>query len=352
MTRHIVICDQDCIVGDMLIYVLQKSNCKITRLKGSISQLSTQLLKLPADLVIANAGPDMTSHLHILRCCRTKYPQQKQILVTAVFDDIEALLKEEKVEAVLYKPFKISQLHSLIQDMLPEIEQNHGCQENYWAKSKLYCSTLLSWIKQKIKWKNILLKIAKFWRSWLLTKVESERAQVFKSAYQFCLSKFASYRHVLELWMYLEYLERRYLLAKRGADVERGALQFYYAVLKGKLERSLSGLAVSLKGGDGLGPELDPVQFHRFYSKLKNEELSFSCFMQAAQARLVRWASSRPSASSLHKIIKKAAAPHRKTSHCQSLSDKIRTAEAQAEIELLASAEEHTLQEVFQQAWC
>lgn len=351
MTRHIVICDQDCIVGDMLIYVLQKSNCKITRLKGSASQLSTQLLKCSADLLIANAGPDVEAHLHILKCCRTKYPQQKQILITAVFSGIDALLEEEKI-SVLYKPFTINQLHAIIRETLPEIEQDYGRKQKFWIKCKQHVAKLLSFIKLKMKWKNIVPKIVQLWRSWLLKKVESERLQAFKSAYKFCLSKFANPRHVLELWLYLEYLERRYLLAKRGADVEHGALQFYYTVLKGKLERSTNGLAVSLKGGDGLGPELDSAQFARFYSRLKNEELSFGCFMQAAQARLVRWASSRPSVGSIRQIIKKAAASPRKTPHWQSLSDKIRTAEAKVEIELLASADECSLREVFQQAWC
>ncbi len=80
--QHIVICDQDCIVGDMLTYALQKLNYKITRLKGSATQLVEQLLKQKADLLIANSGPDLNNQLHMLRCCRTKFPEQKQILIT------------------------------------------------------------------------------------------------------------------------------------------------------------------------------------------------------------------------------------------------------------------------------
>lgn len=347
--QHIVICDQDCIVGDMLIYALQKLNYKITRLKGSAAQLVEQLLKQKADLLIANSGPDLNSQLHVLRCCRTRYPEQKQILITAAWTNLEEMLKGEKIEAVLLKPFTLNQLKDTIEYLLPKEKAIFGRgglkQWFFYVFSALKCKNILKKVKQKLK---------KLWRCWLLKNIENERLQVFKSAYRFCQSKFASHKHILELWLYLEFLERRYLLAKCGADVERGALQFYYTILKGKLERGLEGWVVSLKGGDGLGPELDSAQFSKFCGRLKNKELSFGFFLQAAQARLVRWALSRPSVSKLQKTCKKASASIQRSIPGPSLSEKRRIAEAKAELDILAlaPANERELGEVFQQVWC
>ncbi len=352
--QHIVICDQDCIVGDMLIYVLKKSNCRVTRLNGSALKLVGQLIKQKADILIANSGSDVASQLHMLRCCRTKYPEQKQILITAVFANLDEMLKGEKIEAVLFKPFKLSQLNETIEHLLSREKATVGnCWQKLWISLKQLLSDVLNFSKYRYVFKQTAVGVRQLWRCWLLKNIEDERLKVFQSAYKFCQSKFASYKHILELWLYLEFLERRYLLAKCGADIERNALQFCYATLKGTLERGLSGWAVSLKGGDGLGPELDSALFTKFFHRLRNKELSFSCFMQAAQARLVRWALSRPSSDNIYKMIQKNAAQLRKTSHSQSLSDKVRTAETKAEIAILASASvnEYSLQEVFRQAW-
>ncbi|GEM_PF-5326055 len=354
--QHIIICDQDCIVGDMLIYVLQKSNYKITRLKGNSAHFINQLLKQRADLLISNAGSDLNNQLHLLRCCRVKYPEQKQILITAALDNLDEMLKEEKIEAVLFKPFRLSQLKEIIEDLLPE-EKSIVVQMS-WCKKFIGLKRWIASIFYVLKYKKMLegakQKIKRLWQHWLLKSIENERLQMFKSAYQFCQSKFASHKGILELWLYLEFLERRYLLAKCGANVERDALKFYYATLRSKLERGLGGWAVSLKGGDGLGPELEPAQFSKFCYQLKNKELSFGCFVQAAQARLVRWALSRPSAVSIHKTLKQTPFKFRKTSPWQSLSDKRRIAEVKAEIEILASSptNEHELKEVFRQVWC
>ena len=347
--QHIVICDQDCIVGDMLTYALQKLNYKITRLKGSATQLVEQLLKQKADLLIANSGPDLNNQLHMLRCCRTKFPEQKQILITAAWENLEEMLKGEKIEAVLFKPFKLSQLKDTIEHLLPKEKTI-----NERAGLKRWLFYIFSALKRKNIFKEVKQKLKKIWRCWLLKSIENERLQVFRSAYKFCQSKFASHKHILELWLYLEFLERRYLLAKCGADVERGALQFYYTRLKGKLERGLDGRVVSLKGGDGLGPELDLAQFSKFCSRLKNKELSFGFFLQAAQARLVQWALSRPSLSNIQKTCKKASALLPKTSFRPALSEKRRVAEAKAELDILAlaPANECELKEVFQQVWC
>ncbi len=353
--QHIVVCDQDCIVGDMLIYVLQKADYRVTRLKGGASQLMEQLLRCEADLLIANSGSDLETQLHILRCCRTKYPKQKQILIVAALANLELRLKEEKIEGVLLKPFKLNRLNQMIENLLP---QDNLAASSTGKKLLVKLKKIFFKIFNLQKYSHLLVKaqkrLSQLWRCQLLKGVEHERLQVLHSAYKFCQSKFASQKHILDLWLYLEFLERRYLLAKCGANVEREALQFYYTSLKGQLERSLNGRAVSLKGGDGLGPELDSAQFSKFCSRLKNKELSFGCFRQAAQARLVRWALSSPSVSSIHKILKRAPLPLRKTSASQHLSDKVRAAEAKAEIEILAlaSANQDELGEVFRQAWC
>lgn len=352
---HVIIYDQDCIVGDMLIYALQKTNCKITRLRGNAARLIDQLLKQKSDLLIANSGPDLGHQLHLLRCCRAKYPEQKQILITAALDNLDKMLKDEKIEAVLLKPFKLSRLKEIIENLLPE--ERPVTQIN-WRKKLVWLKRWIVAIFHALKHKNILegikQKVKRWWRCWLLKSIENERLQMFKSAYHFCQSKFASHKGILDLWLYLEFLERRYLLAKCGADVEHDALQFYYATLRGKLERGLCGWVVSLKGGDGLGPELDLAQFSKFCYRLKNKELSFGCFVQAAQARLVRWALSRPSAVSIHKMLKRTPLTLRKTSPWQSLSDKRRIAQVKAEIEILAlnPTNEHELKEVFQKVWC
>ena len=353
--HHVIIYDQDCIVGDMLIYALQNTNCRITRLRGNAARLIDQLLKQKADLLIANSGPNLGNLLHLLRCCRAKYPQQKQILITAAWNNLDEMLKGEKIEAVPLKPFKLSQIKEIIENLLPE--ERPIAQMN-WRKKLLGVKRWIVNMFQDLKPKNVLegikQKLKRLWRCWLLKSIEDERLQMFKLAYHFCQSKFASHKGILDLWLYLEFLERCYLLAKCGVNVERDALQFYYATLRSKLERGLCGWAVSLKGGDGLGPELDSAQFSKFYYRLKNKELSFSCFIQAAQARLVRWALSRPSAVSIHKMLKKTPLTLRKTSSWQSLSDKRRIEQLKAEAEILAlnSTNEHELKEVFQKVWC
>ncbi|MGM9992233.1 MAG: hypothetical protein ACI376_05215 [Candidatus Bruticola sp.] len=347
-TSVIVLCDQDSAIGDLLFCTLQNLAGKIIRLKGRSSQLASYLLDCRADLLVVNGNAQVGELLHIMRCCKAKYPNQKQILLTAVFEGYLEQFKEAQLDGLIFKPFKVGQLRDMASNLLLGF---HGVKLNTpnYVVSRLeqLCQSKISSVVQYLKAGLDIVKT--IWRHSYLKELEDERLMTLKAAYNFCLSKFSCYRSALKLWNYLEFLERHYLLVKGGADIESAALKFHYTMLKSKLERGIQGQYISVGEGDGFGPRLDPIKFSRFYERLRSQEVKFSCFHLAAQARLVHWACSRL-ALPLNGL-KIDYASRRCLERQRYLSRKFCLAEAEAELKFLAAASEPDLQEIFRQVW-
>ncbi|MGM9998410.1 MAG: hypothetical protein ACI38Q_03290 [Candidatus Bruticola sp.] len=342
----IILCDQDSAIGDLLFCTLQKLAGRISRLRGRSSLLAAELLERRADLLIVNGTAKVGELLHIMRCCKAKYPDQKQIFITAVFEGYEEELKATQLDGLIFKPFKINQLNDMVAGLLPSLNRaNQQVSVDVISRIEQLSKIKIAVVMQYLK--SWLTTLQTVWHNFSLRELENERLITLKTVYRFCLSKFSSYRFALKLWHYLEFLERHYLLIKGGADVEREALKFHYTMLKSKLERGMQGKFISMGEGDGFGPKLDLVQFGQFYERLRRQEVSFGCFRLAAQARLVRWACDRPPMNEL----KYWAQGRRCLERHRHLSYKASVAEAEAELKFLAAASEPGLQEVFSQVW-
>ncbi|MCR4783048.1 MAG: hypothetical protein K6A35_00815 [bacterium] len=293
----IILCDSDLILGDIISEALEAACYKLKRFNSEGEELLRELSRHSGDVLIANVGSRLKSYLPILKYCREEFPQQKLVLVLSNSEEVEYGKLAEYADAVILKPFAVNDLLNTVQSLIGiAAAESRSWKTLLSARLKHVWFVLRKKIKELIKYRPHLIQ------DWRMSQIEEARSLALEKAYLFFRSKSALKAAALEIWQRLEFLERRYLLARGGVEVEWEALKTYYNILQSQLATGLeTGRTPHVGGGDGLSPLLTLASFSSFYQRVRDGVISLPQFRKAAEVRLVHCASQAHAESQLQK---------------------------------------------------